>query len=511
MLTKNRANNQVGFLAILLPLMMAVIGGAFVGLLPNSIQTLLLVFVGSGFVLICVRKPMILAYVWLALNIVLIPPIEMYNAEIANTDFLALLALAVLFIRFLIGNSNLRYNLKRIKPILVVAILAYLMTTALSIAVSDYMFESARRFINISLNFAMLLFWISLWQSRKQIRTFSHHYVILATIVAMVFIIYAVSNSEVTQLSFQSLADFRDITLFVTEVSGLGKIELLLSQRAFYLFPSLLLFSLLINTKRNLRYLIFCMIIFGAAFLAFTRGLLISILLGIIIVMVTSIFLTVQPRKVSLRTKKLWYRIVKLSTLIIVFILSVPLLSKLLSVNVLELMFGGSRQDTVDARFGFWQASWSIFKSHPLLGIGIGNYEKFFAAFLPTYVPERFGTMAISAHSDFFDQLAETGIFGTLSFIFLAVVVLILSIRAFRKINENDRTLAIGFLATVITIVLMGFYANGFVSPAWYFPFSGLLALAYSPDRPMNHSSHQNSRQSDSNQSFLEYEDRRIS
>jgi O-antigen ligase len=90
--------------------------------------------------------------------------------------------------------------------------------------------------------------------------------------------------------------------------------------------------------------------------------------------------------------------------------------------------------DTADLRLGvsrneIWKASWRMFVTHPILGVGMGGYW----AAIPTF-HDASGTMTPQeAHNDYLELLASGGLVGLALGVWFAVVV-------FNRTRENLRS-----------------------------------------------------------------------
>jgi heptosyltransferase-3 len=103
-------------------------------------------------------------------------------------------------------------------------------------------------------------------------------------------------------------------------------------------------------------------------------------------------------------------------------------------------------------RFYLWESAANMAKDHPLLGVGPGNFKRFYAT--GYILPEAREPYLVHAHNDFLQMAAETGIAGLAAFLYLFGVLLRLNLSCYRQERENF--LALGcFLATA------GFLAHG--------------------------------------------------
>ncbi len=67
-----------------------------------------------------------------------------------------------------------------------------------------------------------------------------------------------------------------------------------------------------------------------------------------------------------------------------------------------------------------WQAGWRMFQAHPLLGVGVGNFN----AAYPTYFVAPWSISQGHAHNYYIHTLAESGLFGLLAYLLLVGVIL---------------------------------------------------------------------------------------
>ncbi len=88
------------------------------------------------------------------------------------------------------------------------------------------------------------------------------------------------------------------------------------------------------------------------------------------------------------------------------------------------------------ARFTYWEAAYNTYQSHPILGVGLGNYAFYFNEMLPdrplasmpevlrVVVPEEGRNRLVTSKNFYLRLLAETGLLGTATFAAFVVAVL---------------------------------------------------------------------------------------
>ena len=113
-------------------------------------------------------------------------------------------------------------------------------------------------------------------------------------------------------------------------------------------------------------------------------------------------------------------------------------------------------------RATYYIEGWKLFKSHPIIGIGISNYVKV----LPSDMP---------IHSEFMVQLAETGIIGS-SLFFLFHYTMFRRIFAVNKI-ENGKNIKLTMCGIMVCILFIGLSAWTYSMRAYYVLFGAIIAL----------------------------------
>ena len=147
-------------------------------------------------------------------------------------------------------------------------------------------------------------------------------------------------------------------------------------------------------------------------------------------------------------------------------------------------------------RLGLWRRTLSMYRSHPLAGVGLGNFPVAFplhaepnasadGVLSPLAVPRR-------AHNDLLERLAETGPLGVAALLALYTALGGAAIRRVREARRDGRpddaaadAACAGSLAAFIGCGLTGF---PFAMPATVFLFgvaAGLLAAGPAPATPL--------------------------
>jgi len=114
-------------------------------------------------------------------------------------------------------------------------------------------------------------------------------------------------------------------------------------------------------------------------------------------------------------------------------------------------------------RLPLYHSAISIFRDYPLIGVGLGMFEK--ALHTPKYelpkdypVPKEWN---LHAHNTYLEVTAEMGIAGILTFFLLFLVFFIKSIRLIimPKVNESedDQAIFLGLVGTILAILVFAF------------------------------------------------------
>lgn len=106
----------------------------------------------------------------------------------------------------------------------------------------------------------------------------------------------------------------------------------------------------------------------------------------------------------------------------------------------------------VTERTSTYEEAWRLFKEHPWLGIGVGNFGPAYAKH-SQIIPEEIGWPIVN--NEFLEILAEVGIFGFLSFLAFIIILIVYSIRAIKLFKNNYlKTILIGLLIAFCGILV---------------------------------------------------------
>jgi putative inorganic carbon (hco3(-)) transporter len=126
--------------------------------------------------------------------------------------------------------------------------------------------------------------------------------------------------------------------------------------------------------------------------------------------------------KIHLKTLGMFLGMVAISYLIFSVTQSYlyPRSKDAMGVSVGERMASITKESEEGLRLNGWKRSWHVFKEHPLLGVGLGNWK--IATLKEENLTKNDYTYQYKAHNDFIETATETGIFGGI--LFLSIFIL---------------------------------------------------------------------------------------
>ncbi len=159
---------------------------------------------------------------------------------------------------------------------------------------------------------------------------------------------------------------------------------------------------------------------------------------------------------------------------------AIPTLTRLQSMVEIE------KDPNARNRFAVWANSLAIFKDHPILGAGKGNFRFIYQLYArrvikdPSYSPK---ARHANTHNDYIQLMAETGILGTTAF-FLVLTLLVRKFWLALKKNPDPRLITVAFaLVAILAEAFWDFPFNLPVSTSFFWIYAGLLWRLAETDR----------------------------
>lgn len=137
-------------------------------------------------------------------------------------------------------------------------------------------------------------------------------------------------------------------------------------------------------------------------------------------------------------------------------------------------------------RLNRWHAAFRMFRERPFWGWGPGTYAFYYAPYQlskdKTIISTNAGNKG-NAHSEYIGPLAESGIFGSLSFLGIAVAVIYYGIYLYRKLPNGDlRRMAMCSFLGLVTYFIHGALNNFLDTDKAALPFWGFIAVLVAID-----------------------------
>ena len=144
------------------------------------------------------------------------------------------------------------------------------------------------------------------------------------------------------------------------------------------------------------------------------------------------------------------------------------------------------RLDTIDdfnkyqsntERIIIWQSAWNMFKDHPILGVGLGQYTE---NYQQKYIsPQAKEPKLGHAHNNFMQMLAENGIVGFAGFVIMFGYIILKNLIAWVKIKN---VYALMIVSATVCLLLQGFteynVGNSAVIKMYWFVLGLLVVLS---------------------------------
>ncbi|MGQ8337067.1 O-antigen ligase family protein [Sunxiuqinia sp. A32] len=132
-------------------------------------------------------------------------------------------------------------------------------------------------------------------------------------------------------------------------------------------------------------------------------------------------------------------------------------------------------------RINRWSCAYRMWEEKPVFGWGPGTYMFQYAPFQLTKHRTIISTNSAdrgNAHSEYLGPLAESGVIGMLSFIFLAIMILYVGIHTYTRAEEREvRMIILSAITGIITYLIHGFLNNFLDTDKASIPFWAFVAI----------------------------------
>jgi O-antigen ligase len=137
-------------------------------------------------------------------------------------------------------------------------------------------------------------------------------------------------------------------------------------------------------------------------------------------------------------------------------------------------------------RLNRWSSAWRMFQARPFFGWGPGTYMFQYAPFQmsneQTIISTNSGNMG-NAHSEYIGPLAESGVFGMLTFLTLVIVVFTRGSLLYHRLPKGElKTVVLLTILSLFTYVTHGLLNNYLDTDKASVPFWGFIAIIVAID-----------------------------
>ncbi len=403
------------------------------------------------------------------------------QSSIFTSHTLAKVILIAIFFLYIPFTKPVRG--KQMKIVLFL-IASFLLSQSLSILVANDIISFFKIYHNtvISLIIFILAYYLTL-ENKNNFKIFTLFSITMASILTLLEAIFRIIPTFFFPL----------ISFFIQEevVNALrvnineGKYSLAFGYEM--LFPFLLIPIMDKKTKplSKVFFVILCLLMIFLTIISNFRSRL--IVLAFVVLSSAAIF--VIKKQISI--KQTYFKLI--SVFIFVVLTSIVYLAGIssnyfLSYNIFDrflLQSNSSDIGTINTRLNQYERSLELFNSSPILGIGLGNYNYIKSATTfgtqSSYVTEFIDFTNSRPHSIFFQELSETGIIGTGTFIILLAYFLLQDAKYFIKLKNPRANIAWVYIVSSWSVIIYALFnpADTLFITAWFWFFRGLIMATY--------------------------------
>lgn len=209
-----------------------------------------------------------------------------------------------------------------------------------------------------------------------------------------------------------------------------------------------------------------------ALYMTKTKGAWLSLIAGVLLF---SVLYWLAKRKYPTK----WSRKNKIAVLLALVVLLSAITPGIIKATG---YFQGTISSSMEVRIFFWRVSTKMFLDHPIIGTGIGTFQKYF----PQYRSPSFRTAGVSyntlhAHNEYIETLVEQGIIGFAALFWLLFFLLLTSMQLFRSIQtKRDWWLVSGITVSVFMTLahnMTNVTHRWVVCPTFFWIFLAMIAI----------------------------------
>lgn len=134
---------------------------------------------------------------------------------------------------------------------------------------------------------------------------------------------------------------------------------------------------------------------------------------------------------------------IALSVVVLVVVASKPSIQETLRVKAfaedIELIAANNYQGSMGSRFAMWQTAWSMFKEHPMMGIGPNKFQSEFAQKMENGESPRADAEHNQPHNDLLNAASTGGLLKLLAYVFLMTAPFLFFYKKY-KASQQDVT-----------------------------------------------------------------------
>lgn len=134
------------------------------------------------------------------------------------------------------------------------------------------------------------------------------------------------------------------------------------------------------------------------------------------------------------------------------------------AVSDIQMTESGNYQGSLGSRLAMWQAAWSLFKAHPVVGIGPHKFQSEFIRQMQTGEVPRADAEHNQPHNDLLNAAATGGVLKLIAYMLLIAGPFVFFYRQYKlkKLDVNDRMFPIMGLQVVVAFFMTGLTNSNF-------------------------------------------------